>query len=56
MDVTDDADYILDINTGIKYNRQRNEIYSRIVGYYRPISQWNDGKLIEFNERKNFTI
>jgi ribonucleoside-triphosphate reductase len=30
------------------------EVYSRIVGYLRPISQWNDGKKAEFKLRKNF--
>lgn len=30
------------------------EIYSRIVGYLRPINQWNDGKRDEFNMRKVF--
>lgn len=30
------------------------EIYSRIVGYLRPVSQWNDGKKAEFKLRKNF--
>lgn len=32
------------------------EIYSRVVGYLRPISQWNDGKRAEFNQRKKFKI
>ncbi len=30
------------------------EIYSRIVGYFRPISQWNRGKYEEFGNRKMF--
>ncbi len=30
------------------------EIYSRIVGYFRPINQWNKGKHEEFGERKPF--
>ena len=30
------------------------EIYSRIVGYYRPIKQWNDGKRFEFDKRSKF--
>ncbi|MDI6907328.1 MAG: ribonucleoside triphosphate reductase [Thermoanaerobacterales bacterium] len=30
------------------------EIYSRIVGYYRPVSQWNEGKKAEYAERKMF--
>ncbi|HPT73215.1 MAG TPA: ribonucleoside triphosphate reductase, partial [Candidatus Cloacimonadota bacterium] len=32
------------------------EVYSRIVGYLRPVSQWNDGKKEEFKQRKNFAI
>uniref|UniRef100_A0A7C4M099 Ribonucleoside triphosphate reductase n=1 Tax=candidate division CPR3 bacterium TaxID=2268181 RepID=A0A7C4M099_UNCC3 len=32
------------------------EIYSRIVGYLRPINQWNDGKISEFNMRKKYII
>lgn len=30
------------------------EVFSRIVGYLRPVSQWNDGKQEEFNDRKLF--
>ena len=30
------------------------EIYSRIVGYLRPINQWNDGKRAEFDIRKTY--
>ena len=30
------------------------ECYSRIVGYLRPIEQWNPGKLEEFKERVVF--
>jgi ribonucleoside-triphosphate reductase (formate) len=32
------------------------EIYSRIVGYLRPVSQWNDGKRSEFDMRKKFNV
>lgn len=32
------------------------EIYSRVVGYFRPISQWNRGKQEEFRERKEFKL
>ncbi|MDR3143658.1 MAG: ribonucleoside triphosphate reductase [Puniceicoccales bacterium] len=28
------------------------EVYSRVVGYLRPVQQWNDGKQAEFNLRK----
>jgi len=30
------------------------EIYSRVVGYYRPVQLWNIGKKQEFAERKMF--
>ncbi|HNP89035.1 MAG: anaerobic ribonucleoside triphosphate reductase [Microgenomates group bacterium ADurb.Bin219] len=36
--------------------RQPCEIFSRIVGYLRPISQWNDGKQQEFEQRKTYII
>jgi len=32
------------------------EVYSRIVGYLRPVSQWNNGKLSEFHFRKTFSM
>jgi len=32
----------------------KSEVYSRIVGYVRPIEQWNDGKKAEFAMRKTF--
>lgn len=31
-----------------------NEVYSRIVGYIRPIQQWNAGKRAEFDDRKTY--
>jgi len=32
------------------------EVYSRVVGYMRPVSQWNQGKQAEFNMRKTYKI
>ena len=32
------------------------EVYSRIVGYLRPVSQWHDGKKREYKDRKEFKI
>ena len=32
------------------------EIYSRIVGYIRPVKQWNKGKKAEFKNRKTFDM
>ncbi|MCW7752523.1 ribonucleoside triphosphate reductase [Desulfobotulus sp. H1] len=30
------------------------EVYSRVVGYLRPVNQWNNGKQTEFRMRKTF--
>ncbi|HOA08011.1 MAG TPA: anaerobic ribonucleoside-triphosphate reductase [Spirochaetota bacterium] len=30
------------------------EVYSRVVGYFRPVEQWNDGKKEEFKDRRTF--
>ena len=30
------------------------EVFSRVVGYLRPVDQWNNGKRTEFFDRKNF--
>lgn len=35
-------------------NFRKCEVYSRIVGYIRPVGQWNIGKKQEFEERKEF--
>lgn len=34
---------------------EETEVYSRIVGYLRPISTWNDGKQQEFKERTTYS-
>jgi anaerobic ribonucleoside-triphosphate reductase len=34
--------------------RSKTEVYSRVVGYLRPVDQWNDGKQAEFADRKIF--
>ncbi len=36
--------------------KQPCEVYSRVVGYIRPVQQWNSGKIREFQERKEFKI
>jgi anaerobic ribonucleoside-triphosphate reductase len=28
------------------------EVYSRVVGYYRPVQDWNRGKQEEFSQRE----
>lgn len=32
------------------------EVYSRVVGYYRPVKYWNDSKKQEFKDRKMFSV
>ena len=32
------------------------EVYSRITGYYRAITNWNDGKKQEFYDRKEYKV
>lgn len=33
---------------------QDAEVYSRVVGYIRPVKQWNKGKQAEFKDRKEY--
>lgn len=40
----------------MKKERTKCEVYSRVVGYMRPITQWNPGKIQEFHDRKDFKI
>lgn len=35
---------------------RETEIYSRVVGYYRPVKSWNKGKQEEFKLRKTFIL
>jgi ribonucleoside-triphosphate reductase len=37
-------------------NFQETEVYSRVVGYIRPVKQWNKGKKEEFKDRKMFVV
>jgi len=42
-------------NEGLEDYKQC-EVYSRIVGYLRPIKQWNEGKKQEYKERKEYKV
>ena len=35
---------------------KETEVWSRITGYYRPVQNWNDGKVQEFKDRKEYNI
>jgi len=39
-----------------KKKRTKCEVYSRIVGYLRPIAQWNEGKQAEWEDRVVFDV
>lgn len=34
--------------------RQKCEVYSRVVGFLSPVSQWNIGKKSEFTDRQTY--
>ena len=36
--------------------KQPCEVYSRVVGFIRPVQQWNEGKQQEFKERKEYAV
>ncbi len=33
---------------------EKTEVYSRVCGYFRPVSNWNQGKKEEFTDRKTY--
>ena len=41
---------------GVLRNWRQIEVYSRVVGYIRPVSGWNKGKIEEFKQRKEFVM
>ena len=36
--------------------KAKTEVYSRITGYYRPVQNWNDGKLQEYKNRRTYDM
>ena len=40
----------------MKRCKAKTEVYSRVVGFYRPVQQWNIGKKAEYFNRKTFRI
>lgn len=39
-----------------KIKAVKAEVYSRVVGYYRPVQDWNRGKQEEFSDRRYVDI
>jgi anaerobic ribonucleoside-triphosphate reductase len=37
-------------------NFRSTEVYSRVVGYIRPVQQWNAGKRQEFGDRVEYVV
>lgn len=35
---------------------EKTEVYSRVVGYFRPVQQWNIGKKEEYDRRLEFKV
>ncbi|NQT49561.1 hypothetical protein HQ571_02605 [Candidatus Kuenenbacteria bacterium] len=39
-----------------QFQRQKCEVYSRVVGYLSPVQRWNNGKKSEFSDRRTFNV
>jgi len=39
-----------------KIQRQKCEVYTRVVGYLSPVHRWNKGKKQEFKDRRTFEL
>lgn len=37
-------------------NYRQTEVYSRVVGYIRPVGQWNKGKQEEYKDRQEYSV
>ena len=37
-------------------SRTRCEVWTRVMGYFRPVSEWNIGKKQEFEDRKLYRV
>ena len=48
--------YLKGSQTSCPHCNGETEVYSRVVGYLRPIKQWNPGKQAEFGLRKSFKL
>ena len=57
MKELENGDLLLDNGMTIPAcRRTRTEVYSRVVGYLRPVSQWNKGKKAEWADRVPFAV
>lgn len=57
MKELENGDLVLDNGVIIEAARRtRCEVYSRVVGYLRPVAQWNRGKKAEWADRRDFDL
>ncbi|MGB9678492.1 MAG: ribonucleoside triphosphate reductase [Thermoanaerobacteraceae bacterium] len=54
--ICEDHGYISGEHFECPYCGKECEVYSRVVGYYRPVQNWNEGKKKEFKQRKEYAI
>lgn len=54
--ICEEHGYLSGAQKKCQHCQSRTEIYSRVVGYIRPVDQWNEGKQAEFQLRKYFDI
>ena len=48
--------YLVGEQTACPHCGAATEIWSRITGYYRPVQNWNDGKVQEYEHRKEYEV
>jgi ribonucleoside-triphosphate reductase len=55
--MNESKDLVLENGTVIPEKlRTKCEVWSRCVGYLRPVQHWNNGKKQEFKDRKEFRV
>jgi ribonucleoside-triphosphate reductase len=54
--VCEDHGYIEGEHFSCPHCEKPCEVYSRVVGYYRPVQCWNNGKRQEFSDRKEYVV
>ena len=55
----DESGNLVDVSGKVLVPREKlvkTEVYSRVVGYMRPVSGWNRGKRAEFKDRAVFQV
>ena len=54
MNSMTDMQHLIDTVTLADDERQRCEVWTRVMGYHRPVASFNIGKQGEFHERVHF--